>query len=390
MKRPTMSPGDDVAGTERSGRPRRAAAKGRWLRGVALALALTTGGPLVGSAQASTPTSVVAHRDSYYVALGDSYSSGNGLVPLLPGSGQCARSYAAYPEIVARTLGFAHLTFLACSGATVAAVRAQALRVKSDLRRARLVTLSAGGNDLPFSGLSEACIGLVDSVAATSIRYLPDVSGVAPCDAAIMKATALLGATLDPTTNLVVPSAASVTLSLSHPSILERRLDALFRTVLGAMGALRAPISNGPLVVVQYPTLLHHVGGGNCLLTPNPLVLPVPSAPTPVYLGFNSASASDLVQINQLLQRETSVVVANLRRQGMSRMMVVGAPSSFQPLDCNRGTSADLNGIVLGSSIQGVASASLHPTAAGQSVLADAVINRWRALARRGVLAVSG
>ncbi len=388
MGRPSMGSRDGTVGGEQSG-PMSRAAVGRWLPGLMIALTMTVGGLLVGPAQASTPSAAIALHDAYYVALGDSYSSGNGLVPALPGSGLCARSHAAYPEIVARTLGFTHLTFLACSGATIAVVRAQALRVRSDLRRARLVTLSAGGNDLPFSGLSEACIGLVDSVTAPSIRYLPNVSGAAPCGAAITRAATLLGATLDPTTNLVVPSAASVTLPLTGPSIIERRLDSLYRTVLGAMGALTAPMRDGPLVVVQYPTLLHLVAGGNCLLTPTPLPVPVPSSPTPAYLGFTSATASDLVQINRLLQRETSLVVANLRRQRMSRITVVAAPSSFHPLDCSRGTSADLNGIVLGSSIQGVASASLHPTSAGQSVLADGVMSRWRALVRQGLVAVS-
>jgi len=101
--------------------------------------------------------------------------------------------------------------------------------------------------------------------------------------------------------------------------------------------------------------------------------------------SHHAGVASHLNQINQLVQREISLVVADLRRQRMSRVTVVGTPTSFQPLDCSLGTSTDLNGIVLGSSIQGVVSASLHPTAAGQSVLAAAVISRWRILAHEGL-----
>ena len=95
-----------------------------------------------------------------YLALGDSYSAGEGLGPFLPGSGSCDRSPHSYPEIVARHFGALQLKFLACSGATIAQVDQQVSSLPSrTLRHVEITTVTAGGNDLPFFGLITACVG---------------------------------------------------------------------------------------------------------------------------------------------------------------------------------------------------------------------------------------
>ena len=80
--------------------------------------------------------------------------------------------------------------------------------------------------------------------------------------------------------------------------------------------------------------------------------------------------------INQLLRRETATVVARVRARDPGVGLVTA--SGFAPLDCRLGTSADLNGFSAASLTSG---GLFHPTAAGQAVLARAVL---AVLAARG------
>lgn len=135
-----------------------------------------------------------------FLALGDSYSSGEGLGPFLPGSGGCDRSPEAYPEVVARHFPTLTLKFLACSGATISQINQQVSDLASTtLRRVGVTTITAGGNDLPFSGLIRSCLGATTSMASPTFEYLPDVSGPALCTSAINGAAKLLGASVNPT-----------------------------------------------------------------------------------------------------------------------------------------------------------------------------------------------
>jgi lysophospholipase L1-like esterase len=104
-----------------------------------------------------------------YVALGDSYSSGEGLGPYYPDSdapgNTCHRSEAGWPLLLGNAFGYRTYTF-ACSGATTDNVigtgryggldhGAQVLR--PDLVDANLVTISIGGNDVNFAGVLKHC-----------------------------------------------------------------------------------------------------------------------------------------------------------------------------------------------------------------------------------------
>ncbi|GAA2223869.1 SGNH/GDSL hydrolase family protein [Herbiconiux moechotypicola] len=107
-----------------------------------------------------------------YVALGDSYSAGYGLVPYsftTPADG-CFQAEANYPHQVAATLGL-DLTDVTCSGAVTAniidtpqvtitgagtaAPQSTALSADTDL-----VTVSIGGNDLGFADVAAYCVAL--------------------------------------------------------------------------------------------------------------------------------------------------------------------------------------------------------------------------------------
>jgi len=108
-----------------------------------------------------------------YVALGDSYSSGEGAPPFMAGtdtsSDQCHRSAEAYPEqLVQRHAGGvipATVEFWACSGSVISDFTSNnhswgeppqfGRLVPGD---ATLVTLGIGGNDIGFSEVVETCL----------------------------------------------------------------------------------------------------------------------------------------------------------------------------------------------------------------------------------------
>jgi PKD repeat protein/lysophospholipase L1-like esterase len=109
---------------------------------------------------------------AHYVALGDSYSSGEGVPPFMPGtdtsSDQCHRSEGAYsPLLVAQHAGGeipATVDFWACSGSGTGDFYSnnqmwgeppQLGRLTPDTT---LITLSIGGNDIGFAHIGATCL----------------------------------------------------------------------------------------------------------------------------------------------------------------------------------------------------------------------------------------
>ncbi|MCA1822406.1 MAG: SGNH/GDSL hydrolase family protein [Pseudonocardia sp.] len=90
-----------------------------------------------------------------YVALGDSYSSGVGTGVYDAASGGCQRSPLSYPPLWVAEHHPASFTFVACSGARTADVRANQI---SALRpTTNLVTITIGGNDAGFGPVLQTC-----------------------------------------------------------------------------------------------------------------------------------------------------------------------------------------------------------------------------------------
>lgn len=121
---------------------------------------------LATPASAAKPSGPKHTRAEVYVAMGDSYASGNGTGnPDLDYS--CYRSSDAYAPIVTGERANTSLTFVACSGATTADIIGGQDRALS--RKTALVTLSVGGNDIGFSTLIQACaLGLGSCSAAVA------------------------------------------------------------------------------------------------------------------------------------------------------------------------------------------------------------------------------
>jgi lysophospholipase L1-like esterase len=100
-----------------------------------------------------------------YVALGDSYSSGEGNPPFAQPNSGCDRSVVdAWPELMAQHLGIGMQALLACSGATTEALtgsfKGMAPQLVSLSRIApapKLVTVTLGGNDLGFADVLTNC-----------------------------------------------------------------------------------------------------------------------------------------------------------------------------------------------------------------------------------------
>lgn len=114
-----------------------------------------------------------------YVAMGDSFSSGEGNDPFETGTdesgvNECHRSTSAYPEWLSQTpsLSMDNHTSVACSGATTDNVLngqwnepAQVDALSDDTE---VVTITIGGNDVGFSDFATACV-LGDCDSSTTI-----------------------------------------------------------------------------------------------------------------------------------------------------------------------------------------------------------------------------
>ncbi|WP_055567942.1 SGNH/GDSL hydrolase family protein [Streptomyces atriruber] len=116
------------------------------------AVAAVTGVAALGLGAGPAAAAPDAGDPLRYVALGDSYSAGSGVLPLDPGAPLlCARTSLNYPHLLAASLG-ARLTDVTCGGAQTKhfttsqypGVAPQFDALKSDTE---LVTLTIGGND---------------------------------------------------------------------------------------------------------------------------------------------------------------------------------------------------------------------------------------------------
>jgi lysophospholipase L1-like esterase len=118
------------------------------------------------------PSAAELQRGDTLLALGDSFSSGQGAGSYDPdttGDGNtCFRSRLAWPQLLARRLSLVSLPSLACSGAVTRHVsvddpsREEPERRRSQVGRISgepdVVTITIGGNDVGFAGVVERCV----------------------------------------------------------------------------------------------------------------------------------------------------------------------------------------------------------------------------------------
>ena len=146
------------------------------LGAVALVTVALLAGAVSAPALAQTSPSVKASATSY-VALGDSFTSGQGAPPYVLDGTACLRSKrASYPIFADLVSPFKLVSNKACSGASTADVPAQLLGVSQSTA---LVTLTVGGIDAGSTIVlaacapdpaSQVCLGAIqDSVAQLNV-----------------------------------------------------------------------------------------------------------------------------------------------------------------------------------------------------------------------------
>lgn len=117
---------------------------------------------------------------SSYVALGDSYSAGEGNPPFMEGTDNnggdgCDRSLSGWPVTLAPDKNLRLSGFRACSGATTADVTStfngEPAQTDSLSSSTQVVTITIGGNDALFSDFAKACVAIGESCDSTSTQY---------------------------------------------------------------------------------------------------------------------------------------------------------------------------------------------------------------------------
>lgn len=299
-----------------------------------------------------------------YVALGDSYASGEGAAPdtYLPGtafpdpatggrsSTGCHRSSTSWAFRVQTRLGAPALTFVACSGATVADLTApddqfaalgdvEPPQVDALTPATTVATLSIGGNDAGFDRVLRAC------------AYRPEDPGNAACARAGSPARRTAQAGL-------------------------RGLDATLAGAYVTVASRMAP--GGRLVVVGYPRPFADGGRGYrldasaggapaCRLGVTPLRTPV--RVTQAGARFLNGVAGDL---NDAVHAGVAEAAGRLRAAGATQTVafVASDPAFAGHRLCN--AAPWINGVRL-TALGAPKRTSLHPGPKGQAAYARVV-----------------
>lgn len=201
--------------------PRTRTVRGRWARSAATAVAV-----LALSACGAENPEKGAGDISTYAALGDSYTSGVGLVPVT--NETCNRSSLNYPTLLADRLGFDEFIDASCAGATSAdLLGVQTTKKGSNAPQLDQVPADA---DLVTIGL-----GLNDHGLSYYLLY--------PC----LKVDGKVGPECD--TYLQQPD-----------SVFDAAIDAMAATVKADLDAIRDKAPEARVVLVGYPRLLPDKG----------------------------------------------------------------------------------------------------------------------------------
>jgi lysophospholipase L1-like esterase len=350
-------------------------------KGIAAPAAARAAQTITSSRATSTTSTSMSTMgtNATYVAMGDSYSSGQGLAArasqyIAPsGSDGCHRATDAYPEIVAHELGQAEPAsgwFVACSGTTAGALLrgqdGELPQTDALTPSTSEISLTTGGNNVGFASTAEACIKVRAQLGHLSV-VSPYIKKLGNCASDEKRAA-----------DIVSGGAATSTLG--------EALTKTYATILSD-----AP--NARLAVLTYPQLLTTTNIPSFC----PLTRGVDVGSANVTLGF---SKSDVVTIDRL-ESATNEVIMNVVDQLGAEPIYAGriavtnmTPLTLahaQPCDLKTMNASYLNGIQLtpGHEISQfiackreatvscnglVADDTLHPTAKGHRVMAEAVI----------------
>jgi len=308
----------------------------------------------------AAPAPLGASSPTTYVALGDSYASGEGLAPFVASvPPTCDRSALSYPYLTASMLGVGtsnSFIDVACAGARLSnladSLNSAPPQLDAVTDSTDLVTLQSGGNDVFFAELSASCLNTTRAGSSASM-------GQEACDYWILVAERLLGVTRGDR------ALFAATLHARYRSVLEARFLTIVAKVRAGQGANSAAAkARTRLAVLDYPILLAR-------LTPQS-----PACVVGPGFSYEAKNAVTLRAINVLLDGEIKRASAlYVTRHHDAGVIMVDLSRSLYPLSCQADAGAsDVRGI--DPSHPGY---SLHPLASGQVKMANAVVAALRA-----------
>ena len=249
----------------------------------------------VAPATASPGATPKGSAGGSYVAIGDSFTSGQGAGPWNKVEPECFRSVSgSYPTITANSSSYREALNFACSGANTTAVLAQVRKIDDRIKlKASLVTLTVGGIDAGSNAVLVACA--------------PDPTS-ALCAGTVSAVTANLGAVrlnLVATYHVIAdafPKARIVV--LNYPRLFDPRLpgtlapvlnaatDALNRVIAGAVTATNNPRVSLTDVTDEFAG--HGIGSGESYISYDPYNPSDPANFHPNVLGNTAGYAAAL------------------------------------------------------------------------------------------------
>jgi len=195
-------------------------------------------GPAIAGPATAPPAVAGGASSGSYVALGDSYTAGPDIPDQTGGPPGCEQSTSSYPYLLAQRLRL-NLTDMSCSSATIASLSGpqptgdgtNPAQLTALSAATRLLTLGIGGNDIGFSSVITRCTEL-DLIPA----LIPGAaaSGAAPCQAYY---------------------------SSGGTDQVQQRIQAAAADLAGTLSQIRQRAPHARVWVVGYPDLLPPAGG---------------------------------------------------------------------------------------------------------------------------------
>ena len=271
---------------------------------------------------AATPAAASALHGSY-VALGDSYTAGLGIPAQTGSTAGCGQSTSSYPYLVARSLRL-DLTDMSCSSATI-----------PDLTGAQVT--GHGANPAQLSALSSGTALVTVSIGGNDIGMIDIVTKCAELD---------LGPALIPGRSSRLTPCADYYTSGGTDQI-QQRIQAVTGNLADTLTQIKERAPHARVYVVGYPDLLPS-GGGGCG-------------------GALGITAGDIAFLNREEVRLNRVLEQVARAAGDGYVNTY-APSEGHDA-CAAPASRWLEPLLPSSP-----AAPLHPNAAGERGMADAVV----------------
>ncbi len=255
-----------------------------------LTIALVFGASAAPATAAAPQRWFTSQSSADYVALGDSFTSGQGTPPYL--SGPCLQSkYASYPIITATLSTYKLVANESCSGATTGAVIAQLGQLPDGLKRpgspVRLVTLTVGGIDAGSSLVLAACTPYPTSATCQAAIELAAGQLTSPRLGLSLAATYLAVADAMPNAKIVVftyPHLFNDNVSQLGGAV-NSATDTLNTTIKGAAAGVAGVRKNIQVVDVTQEFANHGIGASVPYISFDPSNVTAPANFHPNALG---------------------------------------------------------------------------------------------------------